>query len=350
MNFRRALVISLLACLACFIPQSARAGEGQLVSSTVRSAALEGNLLGDAADRSVIVYLPPSYDSTPTKRYPVVYLLHGNNQRNTVWTDGRFQGLNVKTVMDTSVAAGTIREMILVMPDVNNRYIGSHYVNSVVAGRWADLITQDLVAHIDTAYRTLKASDSRGLTGHSMGGRGSFYLAMKYPGVYGAIYGLSPGRMAFEQFEPFDKATWSQVLALRDANVDRRFFGPVGFSVAFSPNPNRAPLLVDFPFELVGGEVKRVDSVWQKWLAHDPVALLASHQANLKRLRAIQFDCGTSDQIVGLLAANRLFTEALTKEGISHRFEEYNGDHNSRIGERVATKVLPFFSSVLAFE
>jgi S-formylglutathione hydrolase len=135
MNFRRALVISLLACLACFIPQSARAGEGQLVSSTVRSAALEGNLLGDAADRSVIVYLPPSYDSTPTKRYPVEYLLHGNNQRNTVWTDGRFQGLNVKTVMDTSVAAGTIREMILVMPDVNNRYIGSHYVNSVVAGR-----------------------------------------------------------------------------------------------------------------------------------------------------------------------------------------------------------------------
>jgi S-formylglutathione hydrolase len=237
-----------------------------------------------------------------------------------------------------------------VMPDVNNRYIGSHYVNSVVAGRWADLITQDLVAHIDTAYRTLKASDSRGLTGHSMGGRGSFYLAMKYPGVYGAIYGLSPGRMAFEQFEPFDKATWSQVLALRDANVDRRFFSPVGFSVAFSPNPNRAPLLVDFPFELVGGEVKRVDSVWQKWLAHDPVALLASHQANLKRLRAIQFDCGTSDQIVGLLAANRLFTEALTKAGISHRFEEYDGDHNSRIGERVATKVLPFFSSVLAFE
>jgi poly(3-hydroxybutyrate) depolymerase len=88
MNFRRALVISLLACLACFIPQSARAGEGQLVSSTVRSAALEGNLLGDAADRSVIVYLPPSYDSTPTRRYPVVYLLHGNNQRNTV-VDGR---------------------------------------------------------------------------------------------------------------------------------------------------------------------------------------------------------------------------------------------------------------------
>ena len=149
-------VMLVLACLTCFIPQSARAGEGRLVSSTVRSAALEGNLLGDAADRSVIVYLPPSYDSTPTRRFPVVYLLHGNSQRNTVWTDGRFQGLNVKTAMDTSVAAGTIGEMILVMPDVNNRYLGSHYANSVVTGRWADFITQDLVAHIDSAYRTVK--------------------------------------------------------------------------------------------------------------------------------------------------------------------------------------------------
>src|SRR5262245_6050110 len=294
MRICRSLLIPVLACLACFIPQSVRAGEGRLVSSMVRSPALEGNLLGDPADRSVIVYLPPSYDSRPTQRYPVLYLLHGNNQRNTVWTEGRFQGLNVKTSMDTAIAARTIREMILVMPDVNNRYIGSHYVNSVVTGGWADFIARDLVAHIDTTYRTVKTPDGRGLAGHSMGGRGSFYLAMKYPGVYGATYGLSSGRMAFEQVEPFDKATWSQVLALRDANVDRKFFGPVGFSAAFSPNPNRSPLLVDFPFELVGGEVKRVESVWQKWLAHDPVALLGSHQANLKQLRAIQFDCGTS--------------------------------------------------------
>jgi enterochelin esterase-like enzyme len=93
----------------------------------VHSQALKGNLLGDAAERSVIVYLPPSYDSTPAKRYPVVYLLHGNNQRNTQWTEGRFQGMNIKTAMDTLIASGTIREMIVVMPDASNRYLGSHY-------------------------------------------------------------------------------------------------------------------------------------------------------------------------------------------------------------------------------
>jgi S-formylglutathione hydrolase FrmB len=107
---------------------------------------------------------------------------------------------------------------------------------------------------------------------------------------------------------------------------------------------------VNFPFELVGDEPKRVESVWQQWLAHDPVALLPSHQAALRQLRAIQFDCGLSDQIEGLLEANRLFAQALTKAGIPHRFEEYDGNHSNRIRERVVMKVLPFFSTALAFE
>jgi enterochelin esterase-like enzyme len=264
--------------------------------------------------------------------------------------DGRggFQGFNIKTAMDRLIASGTIREMMVVMPDVNNLYRGSHYANSVVTGRWADFI-KELVAHIDATYRTVRSPSGRGLAGHSMGGRGTLYLAMKYPGVYSAIYALSPGRMAFEQFAPFSNEIWTQLLALRDTgNVDSKFFGPVGFSAAFSPNPNRPPLLVDFPYEIVEGQVKRVEAVWQKWLAHDPVALLTSHEANLRQLRAIQFDCGTSDQIVG--PANRLFAQALTKAGIAHRYEEYDGDHRNRIGERVETKVLPFFSTVLAVE
>jgi enterochelin esterase-like enzyme len=144
-----------------------------------------------------------------------VYLLHGNTFRNTVWTEGRFQGLHIKTALDALIAAGTIREMIMVMPDAYNRYLGSHYANSVLTGRWADFMSQELVTYIDGAYRTLPTPASRGLTGHSMGGRGTLYLAMQYPGVYSAIYGLSSGRMAFEQFDPFPKDIWLQVLALQ---------------------------------------------------------------------------------------------------------------------------------------
>ena len=84
MNIRYSFAILFLACSTSFNAVSALAADGQLVSHTIRSRAVEANLLGDTADRSVIVYLPPSYESTPTKRYPVVYLLHGNNQRNSV--------------------------------------------------------------------------------------------------------------------------------------------------------------------------------------------------------------------------------------------------------------------------
>ena len=91
-------------------------------------------------------------------------------------------------------------------------------------------------------------------------------------------------------------------------------------------------------------ELKRVDAVWQKWLAHDPVALVASHQAALRQLRAIRFDCGTSDAMLG---PNRKFAEALTAARIPHQFEEFDGDHTNRLRERLETRVLPFFSGML---
>ena len=238
---------------------------GRLVSTTVHSEALATNLLKDSADRSVLVYLPPSYDRLPQKRYPVVYLLHGNGGHNTSWTEGRYQGLNIHAAMNALIAERKISEMILVMPDAHNRYGGSHYANSVVAGNWADFISRELVTYIDTTYRTLASPGGRGLAGQSMGGRGTLYLAMKYPGVYGAIYAMSSGRMDFEHFPPFSKATWLEVLALQQSgDVSSRLFGPMGFAVSFSPNPERPPLLVDFPFEIEQGELKRIDATWQK--------------------------------------------------------------------------------------
>jgi predicted alpha/beta superfamily hydrolase len=50
---------------------------GKLVQEKIHGASLEKNVTGESADRSVAIYLPPSYDTSPDKRYPVVYLLHG---------------------------------------------------------------------------------------------------------------------------------------------------------------------------------------------------------------------------------------------------------------------------------
>jgi S-formylglutathione hydrolase len=325
-----------------------RAPEGRLVFATVHSRALEKNLLGDSPDQSVIIYLPPSYDTTPTRRYPVVYLLHGNGRTNrTAWVDG-YQGLNIKTAMDTMVASGASKEMIIVMPDAHNRYVGSHYVNSTVTGNWADFITGDVVQYLDATYRTLPSSASRGLAGHSMGGRGTLFLAATVPGVYGAIYSLSAGRMAFDTYAPFEDTLWRRVLALQDpAGAPSNILVPLGFAAAYSPNPSKPPFFVDLPVELREDQVKRVAAVFQRWVALDPITVVQEHPENLRKLRAVYLSCGTSDPLIG---ANRLMAQVLANAGIPYTLEEYEGDHEGQVRERIETKVLPMFSRVLAFQ
>ena len=52
----------------------------------IHGTALEGNLEGDAVDRDVIVFLPPSYEQEKHRRYPVVYALHGYSIGAEQWT------------------------------------------------------------------------------------------------------------------------------------------------------------------------------------------------------------------------------------------------------------------------
>ena len=68
---------------------------------------------------------------------------------------------------------------------------------------------------------------------------------------------------------------------------------------------------------------------------------------SLKRYAAVKFDVGTADN---LIAANREIDAAMTRGGITHTFETYEGDHNGKIAERLETKVMPFFSANLAFK
>lgn len=320
----------------------AEAQHGQIIYDTVYGKSLENNLVGDSPRRSTIVYLPPSYANSQ-KRYPVVYLLHGNNAINLIWVNGRIQGFNILTAMDSLTRTGTVSEMIIVMPDANNRFRGSHYANSSVTGNWLDFIAKDLVQYIDRKYRTIANPGSRGLAGHSMGGRGSLNIAMKSPGIFGAIYAMSAGVMAFDSFPPVTEANWRKIIA-SPTTTDNPSLRILGLAAAHSPNPQVKPQLVDFPYEIVDGNLRRRDTIWQKWLEHDPFDVARTRSANLRQLRGLAFDVGISDL---LLNANRLFSELLRKHGIAHQYEEYEGDHVNRIGERLVTRVLPFFSQTL---
>lgn len=166
-SFLFAIVLAFLAAPV------ALAQEGRLVREKVHGSSLEKTVTGESADRSVSVYLPPSYDTAPNKRYPVVYLLHGITDTDETWItpwkkNDPWQTL--QGVMNRGIAEKRFGEMIIVMPDELTKWGGSFYTNSTVTGNWEDFTVKDLVTYIDGKYRTLAQPSSRGIAGHSMGG------------------------------------------------------------------------------------------------------------------------------------------------------------------------------------
>jgi S-formylglutathione hydrolase len=354
----RIAVIALIAGLAAAAAAAATARAqtprtGRLVVDTLHSTSLAANRYGDSPDREVLVYLPPSYDSASAQRYPVVYLLHGFGATDRSWVSG-YRGFSIPRSIDSLVAAGSVREMIVVMPNANTRLGGSFFTNSSATGNWDDLVARELVAYVDARYRTMARAESRGLAGHSMGGYGTFAVGMRHAGdVYSALYALS-GCCTH-----FDTLATPAVGAVLDADAKVSSLGDVatlGFypkvylamSAAFSPNPSRPPLFVDLPFDHADAGWLPRASAQVQWVEHAPQDMIPHYVDRLKRLKGLAFDVGTRDQLVspaGLAALDSAFSRA----GITHSFETYDGDHTSGIGIRMITKVLPFFSRTLDF-
>src|SRR5664279_333207 len=83
----------------------------------IHGTALEGNLEGDAVDRDAIVFLPPSYAKEKSRRYPVVYALHGYSIGAVQWSSE----IHVPQTIEGAFAQGA-KEMIVVLPDSKTVY------------------------------------------------------------------------------------------------------------------------------------------------------------------------------------------------------------------------------------
>lgn len=326
---------------------------GMVEKITVHGRSLEGNLEGDSSDRDVAVYLPPSYSTERNRRYPVVYLLHGYGRTADDW----YPFIGLPGSMDRDIAAGTAKEMILVIPDANTLYGGSMYSSSPTTGDWETYITHDLVSYIDSHYRTMTNRESRGLGGHSMGGYGTWRLAMKYPDVYSAIYGLSACCLMNNPRPPApDRGTGTGRGPAPGRGGQGRGAAPVqpgargghpvnvpyGEAAAWSPNPMNPPLFFDQPVK--DGEFQ--PGVAAKWVANSPLAMLDQYVSNMKKYSAIAMDIGLQDT---LLDSNKELDQAFTHLGIQHTFETYEGNHNNHLEDRIEGAVLPFFSKHLKF-
>jgi endo-1,4-beta-xylanase len=156
------------------------------------------------SDVSYYIYLPPGYE-VDSKRYPVVYWLHGAYGRP-------YSATPVVQRLDAAIRAGTAAEMIIVSC-IDPTGL-SMWTNSK-DGRlpMETVIVKELLPHIDSNYRTIANRGSRGIEGFSMGGYGSAYLGMKYDQLFSSISILAGALHTPETFRERRRAIFDNVFS-----------------------------------------------------------------------------------------------------------------------------------------
>jgi S-formylglutathione hydrolase FrmB len=226
------------------------------------------------------VYLPPSYATSPAKKYPVLYFLHGLFEDETRWSS---RG-GTDQIMDRMIADGKIGEFIVAIPNGAT----SFWVNTRDGKeKWEDMILTEFIPMIESNYRVNASRTSRGISGTSMGGYGALGIAMKHPDLFGSV------------------SSHSAVL-LKDLSAakvaDRRIQ----------------------MFQSLFDKIYGINQDLNYWEANNPMSL-AKDTRKFNGLK-IYFDCGTEDNY-GFDVGTRELGDMLTKAGYPHEAHLYPGRH-----------------------
>jgi predicted alpha/beta superfamily hydrolase len=199
----------------------ASSGAGRVVfEGPVTSAALGGS-------RFVRIYLPPSYETSARKRYPVLYVHDGQNAFTTVGPQVAFGWGNwqLDRIVTELTSARKLREIVVVAIDATeDRYTeyrgwARPYTPEDLASlkrpppdagdnrrfeAYARFLREELKPRIDRDYRTLPEAKHTGVLGASLGGICSVALAWQHPDTFGLAGSLSgsfqiEGRYALER-------------------------------------------------------------------------------------------------------------------------------------------------------
>jgi enterochelin esterase-like enzyme len=242
-------------------------------------------------------------------------------------------------VQEAAVAGN---EVIMVIPDGYSKHKGGFYSSSPTTGDYEAFVARDLVAWVDANYRTIAERDSRGLSGHSMGGYGTIRIAMKHPETFSSIYMMSACCLEPMVLTP---ETAARIEGMSEADVAAADFGglaAISTLVTWSPDPKDPGFLKADTGLKEDGTLDPL--VNYRIAANAPLVLLPQYLPSLNGLEAFAMDIGDKDF---LLEPNRLFREELDRFGVKYQFEQYEGDHGNRIAERIRTEVLPFFGEHL---
>jgi hypothetical protein len=338
---------------------------GTLVVLEHTSKILKDNPLRDPHVRKLGVWLPPQYDHAGKRRFPVLYDLVGFTGSGLSHANWKPFGDNLPERLARLIHEQKLGPVIVVLPDCFTALGGNQYVNSPAIGRYADYLTREIVPFVDREFRTLASREHRGCFGKSSGGYGAIVHGMKYAKTWGAIADhsgdagfdfifrrewpdtlneltrhRSPKRVPGRYDARAEAARKGLAEGLDDGRI-RRFLANVWkkeklsggeghalmnlcMAATYDPDP-RAPLGFRVPFNLESGEI--IERRWAKWLAQDPINLVAKYRANLKTLRGLYIDCGWRDQYQ-IHYGCRILSKRLSAAGIRHVYEEFDDNHS----------------------
>lgn len=207
------------------------------------------------------VVLPRSFDSDPTRRYPLLVMIGGFGQRYTVVTNGLVPGGNLAS------ARKSAPEFLLLHLDGAGPWGDPYQVNSANNGPYGDALTQELIPYVEQVFRGLGQPHARLLTGGSTGGWVSLALQIFYPDYFGGCWSGFPDSPDFRAFQLVD--IYSETNAFLNAAgferpSKRQPNGDVAFTMRHEVQLENA-LGAGNQFTASGGQ-------WGSWAAvHGPV-------------------------------------------------------------------------------
>jgi S-formylglutathione hydrolase FrmB len=225
------------------------------------------------------VILPASYDREKTRRYPILYFLHGlgDNDQMFIHTGGF-------NLVEDLWERKQLGEFLIATPDAGATfYINSHDGKT----RYEDFLVQEFLPGIEARYRVKTGRANRAVSGVSMGGYGALHLAFRHPQLFSSVSAHSAA--VIEKLPAFAAPT--QAGTMRARILGGMFGSP--------PDP-------------------------VFWERNSPLSL--ARTANLAGLK-IYFDCGDHDDF-GFEAGNRALDRTLVDRRIPHEAHIYPGRHD----------------------
>ncbi len=272
--------------------------------STIEFKSFDSKMIGGAERYSI--FLPPSFSKDPSRTYPVIYFLHGLNNDETSWTVERYG--SIQNSLEQMMVSGKLPECLMVHPRGDN----SFYCNYIDGSRrYEDMITQELIAHVETRYRAKTGRENRAIAGTSMGGYGALKIAMKYPNLYAAVVGQSP--IIFPGPNP---------MAISEEAKTSRFYS----------------FFVNMLTPIFGNPIRQ--NVWD---ANNPLVLAKSGKLNGLK---IYFDYGSDDRYIPMVHLDdgcKALDQILAEDNVPHTFKVHPGEpHGWALVQAHLDETLPF--------